>query len=99
MTLLDLAEQGDAPPVKKRRVGRRSQDADFFAAYFRARPNTWISALELMQQRACLSFRTRISDLRYAPYLMTIENRQKTVRGTRHSWYRYIPAGGRSHGE
>lgn len=86
----------DAPPVTRRRG--RSQDADFFEAYFRARPNTWISALELMQQRACLSFRTRISDLRYAPYDMDVRNRQEVVRGTRRSFYRYF-AGGLGHGE
>lgn len=79
---------------KPQRKSRQSADADFFAAYFKARPNVWISALELMQQRACLSFRTRLSDLRYPPYDMQIDNKQERHKGSdgrmvTHSFYRY----------
>lgn len=74
---------------------RQSADADFFAAFFRHRPNTWISALELMNERACLSFRTRLSDLRYPPYAMDIQNRQEVVQGKRYSFYRYVPSEGK----
>jgi hypothetical protein len=86
------APKPDTP--KRDRTSRQSADADFFAAYFRSRPNTWISALELMNLRACLSFRTRISDLRYAPYEMQIVNKQATVSGTRRSFYKFIPVSG-----
>ena len=101
MTLLEIAERPDPAPVsRKRRGSRKSDDADFFAAYFRARPNLEISALELMNLRACLSFRTRISDLRFPPYDMDIRNRQETKEAAngsmvRRSFYRYVPSGER----
>jgi hypothetical protein len=50
------------------------------AAFFRARPNTWIDGRNLARIAGYAAWRTRCSDLRRAPYRMTIENRQRHVR-------------------
>lgn len=68
---------------------------DRLAAYLRARPNVWIDAHDLMRVGGVFAFRTRLSDLRRAPYLMTIENeiqRCRTSTGQRFtkSLYRYV---------
>jgi hypothetical protein len=59
------------------------------AAYFKARPGQWISALDLAKVGGLLSSRTRISELRYPPYLMDVRNRTRAVNGDTHSEYRY----------
>jgi hypothetical protein len=63
---------------------------DAVAAYFKARPGRWISALELAHVGGYLSWRTRVSDAR-REYHMAIENRTETVQGKRHSFYRWTP--------
>ena len=67
------------------------------AAHFKAHPYEWISALDLMQLGGLLAWRTRTSELRHAPYFMTIENDLHAVtkgegRGVLHSRYRYVPS-------
>lgn len=57
------------------------------AAYFRARPNTWISALDIMAIGGALSWRTRVSDCRKAPYFMNVVNRTRKVGSTLYSEY------------
>lgn len=65
------------------------------AAYFRARPNTWIDGVELASVAGCYAWRSRCSDLRRPPHSMTIQNRQRHVKsGSRRfvvSEYRYLP--------
>ena len=63
------------------------------ASYFQARPNEWISALQLMSVGGVLAFRTRISNIRKPPYSMDIENRIERRGRAKHSFYRYVPAG------
>lgn len=54
------------------RVGR-------LAAFFRERPGHWVDGRALAPIAGSYAWRTRISDLRRAPFLMTIENRQRTI--------------------
>ena len=66
-------------------------------AFFEARPNQWIDGRELARVAGAYAWRTRVSDLRHAPHLMTIENRWRHVRvdgsraGYRVSEYRWVP--------
>ncbi len=46
-------------------------------AYFRSRPNTWVSALDLMSVGGALSWRSRVADAR--TQLGTLVNRQRRV--------------------
>jgi hypothetical protein len=65
------------------------------AALFRERPGCWIDGRMLGTVAGSYAWRTRISDLRRAPFLMTIENRQHTVQtedgAITISEYRYVP--------
>lgn len=58
----------------------RPSRADALAAFFRQHPNRWISALDLMPIAGQLSWRSRVADLRRAPYNLGIENRLRSVR-------------------
>lgn len=49
------------------------------AAYFTARPNTWISALDLMPLGGLCGWRSRLSDLRRAPHFLNIRNQTRVV--------------------
>ena len=64
------------------------------AAFFRARPHQWIDGRSL-EFAGRYAWRTRVSDLRRAPYFMTIRNRQRriAVAGRRFvvSEYRFEP--------
>jgi hypothetical protein len=61
------------------------------AAYFKARPGQWLSALDLAKVGGALAWRTRLSDLRRPPYAMQIENRQEPHREYgRISFYRFV---------
>lgn len=62
---------------------------DRLAAYFTARPNQWIDARELLAVAGFGGWRTRISNLRYPPYAMVIENRQFRRPGLTRSEYRW----------
>lgn len=65
------------------------------AAYFRARPNQWLNALELEKVGGRFAWRTRVSNAR-TQLGMDIQNRQRRIvkdDGTRYtiSEYRYVP--------
>jgi hypothetical protein len=59
---------------------KRPSRADKLAQFFRERPNRWISALDLKPIGGQLSWRSRVADLRRAPYNLNIQNRQRMVR-------------------
>ena len=65
------------------------------ARFFERHPNQWIDGRTLAPIAGTYAWRTRISDLRRAPYRCTIENRQRSVMtdtGTiTVSEYRYVP--------
>lgn len=65
---------------------------DRLAAHFQAHPNTWLDARGLLSVAGFGGWRTRVSDLRRAPYHMTIKNRTRRVGGYTTSEYRYVPA-------
>jgi hypothetical protein len=66
------------------------------AAYFVSRPGVWLDGRRLAQIAGNYAWRTRVSDLRRAPFLMTIENRQRRARTPQGSYvvseYRFVPA-------
>lgn len=87
------------PAAAQEPQGRVSLAAKL-AEYFKARPGQWIDARDLLNVAGFGGWRTRISELRHAPYFMTIENRtrygqQLTVsnvfRRITISEYRYVP--------
>ena len=49
------------------------------AEYFTARPNTWIDGREIQQIAGAYAWRTRISNVRHAPYFLNIQNRQRRI--------------------
>ena len=53
---------------------------DVLAAFFRARPYRWIDGRDLGSVGGSYAWRTRLADLRRAPYFMHIENRQRRIR-------------------
>lgn len=61
------------------------------ASYFRARSGEWINARELLTVAGFAAWRTRLSELRRAPYLMTIENRTRRLHGLTISEYKFTP--------
>ena len=69
---------------------------DRVATYLKQRPDVWVDGRELSHIGGYAAWRTRISDLRRAPYGMQIENRVRTVetpQGKRKiSEYVYRPA-------
>lgn len=67
------------------------------ARLFQAHKEKWIDGRELAAVGGTYAWRTRVADLRRAPYTMNVENRQRRVRqpnGT--NWivseYRYLPS-------
>jgi len=63
------------------------------AAHFHSRPNQFIDGLELAKIGGVYAYRTRLSELRRAPFNMVIENRQRRMfTGTVISEYRFVPA-------
>jgi hypothetical protein len=75
-----------------------AEDAPSFAAklaqFFHARPNTWIDGKVLALVGGGYAWRTRISDLRRAPFHLVIENRQRRIEAHGHpiiiSEYRFV---------
>ena len=61
-------------------VGRSTYCARL-AAYLLERRGMWIDGLELAKVGGAYAFRTRLSDLRRAPWHLTIENRQRRTEG------------------
>lgn len=51
------------------------------AQFFRERPGQWIDGMTLAGVAGSYAWRSRCADLRKAPWLMTIENRQRRVHG------------------
>lgn len=69
---------------------------DRLEAHFKAHPGEWWHARELLAIAGFGGWRSRISNLRFAPYSMQIENqvtRRTLPDGTRitDSYYRYRP--------
>lgn len=67
------------------------------AAFFLAHPGEWLCALDL-EFAGRQAWRTRVSDLRRAPFSMRIENRQRHVQIANHdvitiSEYMFVPEG------
>lgn len=52
---------------------------DVLAAFLTARAGRWIDGERLSHVAGKYAWRSRLSDLRRAPYGMTIENRQRTL--------------------
>lgn len=70
--------------------------AERLANFFRQRANHWLDARELFPVAGHCGWRSRISDIRRAPFFLNIENRQRTIRqadGTAFtiSEYRLVP--------
>lgn len=49
------------------------------ARYFRERPGQWVAGRTIATFAGMYAWRTRISDIRRAPYFMQIQNRQRRV--------------------
>ena len=60
------------------------------ARYFEARAGQWIDGRELATVAGAYAWRSRTSDLRKAPWLMVIENRQRKANGFVISEYRFV---------
>lgn len=75
---------------------RRPSLADRMAMYFKAFPDQWLDVGDLASVGGIGGWRTRVSDLRHAPYGMVIDNRlEHWPDGRTRSQYRYVPAGQR----
>lgn len=68
------------------------------AAHFAAHPNTWIDGLALGKVAGSYAWRSRLSELRFAPFNMRIDNRQRKIqpdllsaRTVTVSEYRFVP--------
>ena len=66
------------------------------ARHFRARPGVWIDGRALATIGGSYGWRTRLSELRFPPFGMTIENRLRRVadahgRRVTVSEYRHVP--------
>jgi hypothetical protein len=91
-----VSENRPKGPKREPATNRRSR-SESLAAFFRAHPLAWVSGLSLAKIAGAYAWRTRVSDLRSAPFNMTIENRQRHVTepdGRRYivSEYRFVPA-------
>ena len=60
-------------------VGKERTRAGRLADYFRGRSGRWIDGGVLGQIAGSYAWRTRVSDLRRAPFYMQIENRLRAV--------------------
>jgi hypothetical protein len=76
-------------------VGKEVTLVSRLAAFFRERPGCWIDGRRLGPIAGSYAWRTRISDLRRAPFHMQIENRIRSIRtedgAITISEYRYAP--------
>jgi hypothetical protein len=77
-------------------VGKEVTRAERLAAFFHKRPDYWVDGRTLATIGGCYAWRSRVSDLRRAPFLMTIDNRQRTIVTENGpvviSEYRFVPA-------
>lgn len=77
MNLLDLAE---APPTTSLATLLAGDSmCARVARVLIANRGKWVDGRELSKVGGYAAYRTRISDLRHAPWLLSIENRQRTV--------------------
>ena len=81
--------------LSERAVGKQVTRVSRLAAFFRERPDFWVDGRVLGPIGGNYAWRSRVSDLRRAPFLMTIENRQRSVQTDNGpvviSEYRYVP--------
>jgi len=61
-------------------MGRIMSRSARLANFFRRSPGQWIDGRVLATVAGCYGWRSRVSDVRRAPYHLTIENRQRMVR-------------------
>lgn len=61
------------------------------AALFKAYPNQWLDGRQIAQVGGYAAWRTRVSDLRRAPFNMVIENETVRHEGYTVSRYKYVP--------
>lgn len=69
------------------------------AEFFRSRPCQWVDGKTLSTIAGGYAWRTRVSDLRRAPFLMTIENRQRRIESRAGKFvtiseYSFVPSSG-----
>ena len=77
----------DAPPIVGDSLCAK------LARYFMAREGEWVNARELLPIAGFAAWRSRLAELRFAPYAMKIENRTRRVNGITTSEYRYAREG------
>ncbi len=80
MNLLDLAEQPPSQPLESLLAG--DSMCARLARFLVAHRGEWIDGRELAKHGGAYAYRTRLSDLRHAPWLLTIENRQRRIDGS-----------------
>jgi hypothetical protein len=84
-------------------VGKEVTRAERLAAFFRERPGCWIDGRRLGAIGGCYAWRSRVSDLRRAPFYMEIENRLRAVSTDDGlitvSEYRFVPPTVAGHAE
>jgi hypothetical protein len=87
------------PPEKRPKVEQMSGKPsghslnDAMEAYFRERPNRWISFHELAKVGGTGGWRTRISDIRRKRGMVIANEWHDNADGFRESFYMYVPAG------
>ena len=66
---------------------------DAVEAFFRDRPNVWVSPIEIAKLGCFCSWRTRVSDARKRFHREggDIENRLEQYGTKKYSYYRYVP--------
>lgn len=69
---------------------RRDTFCDKVAALLKSRPGEWIDGREIMAVAGCYGWRTRVSELRRAPFGLNIENRQYRQGRSTVSEYRLV---------
>jgi len=67
---------------------------DRLAAYFKARAGQWLDGRDLAMVAGAYAWRSRVSDLRRAPYHLAIENRLRREGRYTVSEYRLCPNSG-----
>lgn len=57
----------------------RSRFTDRLAEFFRRQPDRWVDARDLMSVGGVCAWRSRLSDLRRAPFNMRVDNRVRVL--------------------
>jgi hypothetical protein len=94
MTQLPLLPQPhfDADAFEPSALETQPSLCDRLAAHLKARVGQWIDGRELATVAGAYGWRTRVSELRRAPYNLTIENRQRREGRYTISEYRLCPS-------